>query len=363
MIYLNAAGHGLPDRAVRDRMRAYLDREDDIGPAAADAEAAEEMASVRGKCARLVGASEDEIALPPTTSAGWNAAAQCLSLSGRRVLVAPGEWSSDVAMLDRLGAQIEVMPTGADGALDLPAIAARIDDDLGAICAPLVSSLTGERYPLEKIGALARPETCVFLIDAAQALGQMPVDVTALNCDVLAATTRKWLRGPRNTALLYVRRSLLDRMRPNMSIEYGGLVFDEGRFSDIPSVRRFEPSGVLVPQRLGQGVALDLFDASVFEVLARRANEVRSRAMSAGFELAGAEPERSAIVTLKGPAARISEVQRRLTAAEIQGKHTNPDCEPMRAPATVDGGFLRISVHVYNTDAELDRLYEVLDSF
>jgi len=85
-----------------------------------------------------------------------------------------------------LGARIEVMPTDGAGCLDLAATGARIDGDLAAICAPMVCSLTGERYPVEALGALPRPESTFYVVDVSQALGQMPVDMQRIGADIVA---------------------------------------------------------------------------------------------------------------------------------------------------------------------------------
>lgn len=78
-----------------------------------------------------------------------------------------------------------------------------------------------------------------------------------------------------------------------------------------------------------------------------------------GFRLAGAEPARSAIVSIRTTPEAACEIENRLAAAGIVVKAPTPDCEPMRDPATV-GGLVRITPHVYTTDADLDRLFEVL---
>ena len=83
MIYMNAASHGLPDAAVRARMIAYLQREDEIGPARAEDEAAEEMQSVRDKAAKVIDAPAEQVVLLGTTTIGWNAAVLSLPLAGR----------------------------------------------------------------------------------------------------------------------------------------------------------------------------------------------------------------------------------------------------------------------------------------
>lgn len=364
MIYLNAAGHGLPDSRVRSRMIRHLQREEEVGPIRAEAEAAEEADAVRVRLAAMIGATEDEIALPAWTTTGWNAAILSLPLAGKRVLAAPGEWSSNVVLLQRLGAKVETMPVRQDGILDVDALATRIDGDLAAICASLVCSLTGERYPLEAIGALDRPEDCPFIVDAAQALGQKPVSVDALNADILAAPLRKWMRGPRGTGMLYVRQRWLDRMGPSLVADYGGAPFREGKFTDRADARRFEPTGVFATQRLGVAAALQVFDdlgaERVFGTIADLASHVRSRASEAGITVAGAEPEGSGIVTLRLPKDRLTAVMAALAAAEVVVKDPGPDCEPLRAAETVTGGFLRISPHVYNTEEEIDRAFEII---
>ena len=366
MIYLNSAGHGLPDSRVRQRMIRHLQREEEIGPIEAEAEAADEAGAVRGKLAALLGSSEAEIAIPAWTTTGWNAAVLSLPLAGKRVLAAPGEWGSNVALLQRLGAQIETMPLQANGALDLDALATRIDDDLGAICAPIVCSLTGERYPVEAIGALPRPQSCPFLVDAAQALGQMDVSVEAMHADILVAPTRKWLRGPRGTGVLYVRQSWLDRMQPSLVADYGGALWQDGAFVDRPDAQRFEPMGCFATQRLGLGAALDVFNdtggEAVFARITALADHVRQHAKADGIELAGAETGTSGIVTLRLSMDRIARVMPDLAAAGIVVKNAGPDCEPLRAVETVQGGFLRISANVYNSEAEIDRVFEVLSA-
>ncbi|MEL6998438.1 MAG: aminotransferase class V-fold PLP-dependent enzyme [Pseudomonadota bacterium] len=363
MIYLNAAGHGLPDPAVRARMIRHLQREDEIGPIQAETEAADEMTSVRAKAARLIDAHQDEIALPPWTTSGWNAAVLSLPLGGRRVLVAPGEWASNIALLQRRGARIETMPLDQAGRVSVEKLAQVIDDDLTAICAPLVCSLTGEHYPLDQIGQLARPESCAFVVDAAQALGQVPVSVQDLNADILAAPVRKWLRGPRGTGILYVRRRWLDRMTPSLVADYGGATWDGLTFQDRPDARRFEAMGSFAPQRLGMGVALDLYLADphgIQTAITARADHVRTAAANAGIALAGSESLGSGIVTLRLAPDSLGPAMKHLTEAEIVVKAPQRDCEPMRDPATHDGGFLRISPHVYNTPDQIDRVFGIL---
>jgi len=367
MAYLNAAGSGLPDASVRRRMIDHLRREDEIGPVAAEAEAAEEIAALRPRLAGLIGAEADEIAFLDWGTLAWNAAILSMRLAGRRVLVAPGEWSSNVALLQRLGARIEIMATDGAGRLDIGGIAARIDGDLAGIFLPQVSSLTGERYPAEAIGALDRPDGCLYVVDAAQSLGQMPVSMAALAADILAGPTRKWLRGPKGTGLLAVRRKALAYLAPSRLADDGTLRWPYGpgdaRAEDIATARRFEKSAAFAPLRLGLAAALEVYladPAGIHARLGTLAAHVRHRAARLGLALAGAEPEPSAIVTLQGPAAAIDAMAAAAATAGFTIKRAMPSCEPLRPARTVRGGFLRVSPHVYNSEAEIDALFDVL---
>lgn len=364
MIYMNAASHGLPDAAVRARMIDHLNREAEIGGGAAEAEAAEEMAAVRDKAARVIGAPAGAVVLVGTTTIGWNAAVTSLPLAGRRALVAPGEWSSDVAVLLRAGATLEVMPTLPGGALDIDALADRLDEDVAVMCAPMVCSLTGERYDLHAVGALARPEGTHFVVDAAQAVGQIPVSVDALNCDVLAATTRKWLRGPRDTAMLYVAPHVFDRMQPNPAPRLAGITGAGLALEDKPGVDRFHAGEPFALQRLGLGVALDLFLSDREAAMAGpagMASRLREAALEAGWQLATGDQARATVITtIHDDVGRVGRLADALDAAGVKYTTPNPACEPLRPAHSVTGAFLRLSPHSYNTEAEIAQVCEIL---
>lgn len=365
-LYLNAASHGLPDEAVRRRMKDYLARESDAGPHRAALEAAEELEAVRGKAAALIGARADETALATTTTRAWGMAVAALPLKGRRILVAPHEWVSNIAILQRLdagpGMTIDVLPLAPDGDLDTEALRGSIGEDVAAICVPMVSSLTGRRYPVEKIGAMARPDHCFYVVDAAQALGQTPVDVTRIGCDMLAATARKWLRAPRGTALLYVSSRTLERLKP-VPFPDTGLLWrpDSLDFADAAAAARFETFDANAALGLGLGAAIDIALKETVPAVSKRllalANHVRARAREAGIALFSPGKAQSAITALRLPQALAESLPARLDAARIVVKFPAPRDEPL-APAPPDGDtLLRVSPHVYNSREDIDALF------
>ena len=149
------------------------------------------------------------------------------------------------------------------------AIANQIGEDVAAILTPLVTSIEGRRYDVEALGNLPRPSHCPLIVDAAQGLGQTEVDVRQLGCDVLVATTRKWLRGPRGMALLYVSQPAVAMMHPNPAPELAGLRLDREtqRFLDLPQARRFDASDVSIMNQVTLTTAINELQQITLEAL------------------------------------------------------------------------------------------------
>ncbi|MDR7269707.1 selenocysteine lyase/cysteine desulfurase [Pelomonas saccharophila] len=218
-LLLNHAGASPLSAAALAALQDHLALESRLGPMEAGEAVAPRLQRLREDAARLLNAGTDEIAFHGSGSAAfgaaWAAFVHATPLrAGDRILVGRQEWGGNLATYRRSGAQVEVLPCRADGSVDVEAAAKMIDEKVRLISLTWLPANGGLINDAAGLGRVARAAGVPYLIDAGQALGQLPVDVQALGCDVLKGAGRKHLRGPRGTALLYVRKGFQDRLEP-----------------------------------------------------------------------------------------------------------------------------------------------------
>ncbi|HEX2562533.1 MAG TPA: aminotransferase class V-fold PLP-dependent enzyme, partial [Acidimicrobiales bacterium] len=304
----------------------------------------------------------------------WHQAFWSLPLrAGDRILTCTVEYASSyLSYLQaerRRGVSIEVIPDDDDGQLSLPGLADLLDDGrapVGLVAVTHVPSNGGLVNPVAGVGALCREAGVPFLLDACQSVGQMPVDVDATGCDLLAATGRKFLRAPRGTGFLYARRSLLDRL------DRGGA---EPAFLDLlgadwvapddyvlrPDARRFENWDSNLAAVAGLRAAVAYARSWGLDAIADRvgtmADALRGRlAEVPGVRVHDLGRHRSGIVTFTVDGVAADEVQARLRSQGINVSVSGPSSTRLDAVRRRLPPLVRASVHYVTTDGELDRL-------
>jgi selenocysteine lyase/cysteine desulfurase len=203
------------------------------------------------------------------------------------------------------------------------------------------------------------------LLDACQSVGQLPIDVDELGCDMLSATGRKYLRGPRGTGFLYVRRAWIDRLEPPLLDLHAATWTAPDRYEIRGDARRFENWEGYAAGRLGLGVAVEHALALGLERIWERIRALADRLRAQLAELPGVTVhdrgrERCGIVTFQVAGERADVVRQRLQRLAINvsvspAAYTRIDMEG-RGLAEL----IRASVHYYNTDQELDRFVAAL---
>lgn len=365
VLHLNNAGAALPPAPVVDAVIGHLRREAEIGGYEAADEAAARVQAVYASIARLIGAAPDEIALVESATQAWTLGFHAFDLrEGDRILTARAEYASNVIAFLHLararGVVVDVVPSDADGALDVEALARMIDARTKLIAVTHVPTNGGLVNPAAAIGAVARAHGVPFLLDACQSVGQLPIEVGAIGCDMLSATGRKFLRGPRGTGFLYVRRELLDRLRPPFLDLHSARWTGTRDYAIEPGAVRFEFWESAVANRLGLGAAVDYALAVGIEAIAARigalAETLRCQlAALPGVAVHDLGRERCGIVTFTVPGMTAREASARLRA---QGINTSVSTAPFARwdmePRGL-GELVRASPHAYNTEEECRR--------
>ena len=368
--YLHNAGAGLMPRQVVDAMKAHLDLEAEIGGyAAADREAAR-LDGVYASVARLINAAPDEIALMENATVAWQMAFYGLRFRpGDRILTCEAEYGANyvayLQMAKRTGLVIDVIPSDATGEIDLAALERMIDRRVKLISITWVPTNGGLANPAAEVGRIARAHGIPYLLDACQAVGQMPVDVEALGCDMLSATGRKFLRGPRGTGFLYVRRDLLRTIEPPMIDHFSAVWVARDRYELRNDARRFETWENAYANRAGLGVAVDYALAIGMDVIAARCRLLSGRLRESLRSLPGVTirdlgRNPSAIVSFTLACREAGEVVAAADRAGITIGASNPSSTRLDAEARHLPPLVRASPHYYNSEDEVDRLIDLV---
>lgn len=364
--YLHNAGAGLMPRQVVDAMKAHLDLEVEIGGYAAAEQEAARLDGVYASVARLLNASPDEIGLMENATVAWQMAFYGLKFTaGDRILTCEAEYGANyvayLQMAKRTGLVIDVIPSDGAGEIDLAALERMIDGRVKLISITWVPTNGGLANPAAAVGRIARAHGVPYLLDACQAVGQMPVDVEAIGCDMLSATGRKFLRGPRGTGFLYVRRSLLQSIEPPMIDHFSAVWVARDRYELRDDARRFETWENNYAARAGLGIAVDYALDIGLEAIEQRCRHLSSRLreglrMLPGVIVRDLGRAPSAIVSFTIEGSEAATVVTAAAEAGITIGASNPSSTRIDAEARHLPPLVRASPHYYNTEDEVDRL-------
>lgn len=370
--HLNNAGAALITNGVLSTVIDYLNLEAEIGGYEAKAREAERIEAVYGSVARLVNADADEIALAENATVAWQWAFYAQRFGpGDRILTTTAEYAANylsyLQVAKRTGAVVDLIPDDAEGRLDPQALEAMIDERVRLIAITWVPTNGGLVNPAAEVGRIANAHRIPYLLDACQAVGQLPVDVAQLGCDMLAATGRKFLRGPRGTGFLYIKRTLMERTEPAMIDMYGAMWAGGDRYDLRPDARRFETWESNYAARLGFGTAIEEALAIGVPRIERRVKALAAslRAMLAqipGVTVRDLGPDPAAIVTFDVTGTEAAVVAAHLAEHAINVSVSTPSSTPIDGERRHLPALVRVSPHYYNTEGELERLVAVLRS-
>lgn len=371
-IHLNNAGASLMPAPVIEAVRGHFDLEATIGGYEAEAEARERLERCYADVAALLGTAPDRIAFTEHATASFVAALSAVPFERGDVIVTTrNDYVSNqiqyLSLAHRFGVEVLRAPDAPEGGVDLEALEALIHRRRPRLVAVTqIPTNSGLVQDVTAVGAMCRARDVLYLVDGCQSVGQMPVDVEAIQCDFFSATSRKYLRGPRGAGFLYVSDRVVERGLEPLFLDMRGAdwVADD-LYQAVPDARRFETWEFSWGLVLGTGAAAAYARALGLEPIRDRARALASTLRARLAEVPATRvldrgPELGATVTAHVEGHAPAELVR---ALRLRGINTSSQT---RTDAVLDydakgvDGALRMSPHYFNDESDLDALIGAL---
>ncbi len=369
VIHFNNAGASLMPRPVLTAIVDHLQREAQFGGYESADAAADAGHEAYADVARLIGAEARNVAVVENATVAFFQALSAFDFrDGDIIVTTRNDYISNqlayLSLAKRHGVEIQRAADLPSGGVDPQSVRELLRNPrVRLLAVTWIPTNSGLIQPVETIGEIAAEAGVPYLVDACQAVGQLPIDVERLHCDFLSATARKFLRGPRGIGFLYVSDRALQRGDAPLYIDMRGASWvTADTFELAPDARRFENWEFAYALLLGLGAAARYAIAQGIERCSARtimlADNLRSKLSQTARVLDRGE-KRGAIVTADfgRSAAKI--------VAELHERHINTSAT-YRAWAVLDmdekgvKSALRMSPHYYNTEEELDALIDAL---
>ncbi|MDV6344215.1 aminotransferase class V-fold PLP-dependent enzyme [Nitrosomonas sp. Is37] len=375
IIHLNNAGAALMPRVVLDTIIQHLQQEALIGGYEAAEAASERLENVYDAIGRLLNAQAGEIAIVENATRAWDMAFYSLPLArGDVILTAATEYAGNyipyLQMKRQRGVQIRIIPNDEQDQVSVNALYDMLTDPrVKLISLPLIATNGGPVQPVGAIGAAARAAGVWFLLDACQAVGQLPLDVQQMGCHMLSATSRKYLRGPRGMGFLYVERNLCRQLEPTFLDLHAATLQTADQFEVRDDARRFENWECNIAAKLGMGAAIEYALALGIDHLWARiqqlADHLRERlAPIDGVTVWDSGLVKSGIVTFTLDGYGSKEIERLLAR---QPRRINVSTSTFRSTmldmeARGLRDIVRASVHAYNTEQDIEAIAQAIET-
>ena len=373
LIHFNNAGCGLLPRSVLQAMHDHLDLEARIGGYEAAAARKNEIRGFYTAIADLIGAEPGNIAFAGSATHAYSKALSAIPFEpGDVILTTRNDFISNqiafLALRKRFGIRIVHAPGVPNGGgVDVEAMAALMRSlRPRLVTATHVTNNSGLIQPVAEIGRHCRELDLLYLVDACQSVGQCELDVQKIGCDMLTATCRKFLRGPRGSGFLYVSdRVLRNGYEPLFIDMYGARWVETDRYQPVDTAARFEEWEFPYSTVLGCAAAARYALQLGLEPISRRSPVLASRLRSRLAEIPGVKvldrgPQLAAIVTLVVDGWQPQPFKQTMDARGINSSLS------FREVALYDFGdkdvdwCLRLSPHYYNTEEEVDTVADAV---
>ena len=371
-IHLNNAGAALMPQPVIDALTRHLEREAEIGGYEAAEEAAGRVSESYDLVARLVGARARNVAFVENATVAFSQALSAFDFrAGDRIVTTRADYPSNQLMYLSLARRLGVETVRADdlpeGGTDPESVRRLAHDPRTRLVAlSWVPTNSGLVQDARAVGEVCAELDVPYLVDACQSVGQMPVDVNDLRCDYLAATARKFARGPRGIGFLYASDRMLEQGAYPLFVDMRGADWSEpDAFRLVNGARRFENWEFAYALVLGLGEAarysLGVGSAGGERAWALAAELRQHLAVLSGVRVLDRGRQRCAIVTIDVRGHDAADLKLRLRELGVNTSSSDRDDGVLDMDEKRATSVLRFSPHYYNTEEELTTAVAALE--
>ncbi|MFQ6051228.1 MAG: aminotransferase class V-fold PLP-dependent enzyme [Candidatus Hydrothermarchaeota archaeon] len=375
VIYLdNAATTPTPEPVIHSMLEFFREYSANVGRGAhhLTEEATMKYEEAREKIARFINAEKGEIVFTKNTTEAINLVANGLEWKEKdEVITTVIEHHSNLLPWQRLNKKnkikLNVVNSRKDGMVDVGEIEREINDNTKLIAITHISNVFGSIQEVKEIGKLCKNEGILFLIDGAQSVGHIDVDVKEIGCDFYAISGHKGLLGPQGTGALYCRKSILEELEPlNLG---GGTVHSVSLYDykliEVP--QRFESGTPNIPGIIGLGRAIDYVSEIGVNKIEKREKKL-TKQLTEELESTDKielycpvkEENRSGVISFNVGNLSPHDVAIMLDEVENIIVRSGHHCAmPSMELLGVDG-TVRVSVHYYNTEEEINVFLDIV---
>jgi cysteine desulfurase / selenocysteine lyase len=372
VLHFNNAGASLMPKRVIEAMQDHLTLESEIGGYEAADQMHARIEQTYDAAAELIGADRDEIAIVENATRAWDMAFYSIRFKpGDVILTCMAEYASNfipfLQISKRLGVEIRVIPNDEWDQVSINALKEMVDERVKLIAITHVPTNGGLVNPAEEIGKVARDAQILYLLDACQSVGQMKVNVDRIGCDMLSATGRKYLRGPRGTGFLYVRKTRLNELEPPFLDLHAADWTAKGQYVIRPDARRFENWETNYAGKIGLGVAIEYalewgLDKIECRIVQLGENLRRKLSDIEGVKVYDLGKRRCGIVTFLMRDWEPADVLKSLRTQNVNVSVSSFSATRLDMEARNLTSLLRASIHYFNSEEEIDRFCALITS-
>ena len=365
VLHFNNAGAALMPEVVINALTDHIRLESEIGGYEAAEKKREQTERLYDAAASMLNCSPQEIAFIENATRAWDMAFYSLPFrAGDRILTGAAEYASNfisyLQVARKIGVVIDVIPSDQSGAVSADALANMMDQRVKLIAITHVPTNGGLVNPAAAIGRIARDANVLYLLDACQSAGQMPLDVKQIGCSMLSATGRKFIRGPRATGFLYVDHRIIEMLEPIFLDMHAATWKAIEKYEIRPDARRFENWEQNYAGKIGLATAIDYgmqwgFDR-IYKRVQQLAEMLRQRLSHIPkVTVRDIGKEKCGIVTFSVDGIDPEQIKSELAARKINVSVSVKTSTLIDMQTRGLESLVRASVHYYNSEEEVDR--------